>query len=456
MDDQRLDQFFRKRLAEHQDNEYNPAAWQALQPRLATVQATGLFAMRRWLRIAGAGIVVLLLANALLWYKLMDQQGKLEQMEHQLVQSTIVQTRVDTVYQHIPPSKQMGPHSPIVSTPPSPPPHSIPRQSKSSRAYQNIPIASSSPSSVLSKSTPPIQTPILLQDSPSNGTETIKQIPGSLPISTPSDTRTPAHSSQDLYFSRPDQLPDDSIRQGLVQAAVVDSSRQEADSVQETRIPLPPMHQASNTKRGPRLILPPLAVGAKIGLHAMRILQSEVRPRPSVDLQVRLPIRSRLQLETGIGFALLSYERKNLGLLSQEELERYPDLVQAEPSETIKEVYMEGRSLQIPLILHYQFRPEQKWGPYLQIGLISRYWLRQQFTYEVITAGGESERSPDPVRPGWQSGTLMFGSGVRLFSMGQWSSQAGIQLQADLLPQGVEQLRSFSGGLQFSMLYQLQ
>ena len=101
-----------------------------------------------------------------------------------------------------------------------------------------------------------------------------------------------------------------------------------------------------------------------------------------------LAFRKNLRLGLGVNKLDFNYELKS-------NFEGYPVADPENPSDQIKELYIFLSHLEVPVYFKYLFsQPDKKLRPFVNLGMIARMPLSQEFRYEYIPgAGGEYKRS---------------------------------------------------------------
>lgn len=417
MGNQELDRVFRERLAEYHDPQYNPAAWTGLQAQLPPPKG-GRRSLFWWLFVP-IGLLITWMGVGF-W--------------------TAPEASAALV-------EQTTPHFPAPLS-----------DAAGSRIPSNeaaiLPAASSSATSPLAStqnhSTPPLSAPTpslaFARTSPSG-----------------SDTQSPSVSSSSLLPPQTQQTQQTSKLSISIESILFEWENQIMADLNMPQAPYgflpeiqPTKNNTDNSDIQAHSQVLHLEMGVLGGGFLSQLADAEPTVLPAIEWAGSLQLRPGLRLFLGAGYMYQAYERRSASALPAESIQRYIEQLSTGVAGSLEEIYMQAHTLQFPLGLQLQLAPSSPLNPYLRVGSQARYWLWQQYTYEFEEDETEVEIQLPASRPGWQVGTLLLGLGGDLYRRGPWSLQVRLQAQIDVLPQGIDQIRTQQFGAQAGLQYRFR
>lgn len=491
MEEPRLDEFFRDKLEDFSSPAYDPTAWERLAPRMSPLAAGASFAFWHWL--SGLLGALLLLSWA---YILSNPSGErqiveqLDSLQQQLSYLNSKQTQIqkDTVYVYLQNDSTLNINSNTYT--------SNPRQSTLTQA-QNVTAKRSANSSPPQKRPQSNGISNPLKQSASAQTSHAKTpAAGQNPLSSIADlaSQTDADSIGEFSSSIPSENATTDLPKSKNLEAQPDAETQTEASPSNITDSVDVVLKASTLTQAEEDSLLKLAELNPTNIPDSSVsvrLQPKTKPKNERSYLLQnwisaREVRAGLQIaggslladNTGSGFQSVGglylesnfnddwwlrtgldvgyriYEGENEDdNLPQDLLDALPGLVDPVTAADLKEFYMKGYSLAVPLALRREIYLNRDWDLGLQASVAAHRYLLQDFEYESIT----EEEIEYQSRGSEQKWTL---SPLRLSVMAihndRFRPSIGLYTEYDLMARGVEPIRFWSVGMQASFGLQLK
>ncbi|MEL7531152.1 MAG: hypothetical protein AAFN10_07600 [Bacteroidota bacterium] len=476
MEEPRLDDFFREKMEDFSPPAYDPTAWDKLASRMPAA-ATGPIL---WYWISGS-LGVLLLFSWL--YFLSSPSGErqivqqLDSLQQQINQLTQAQSQIqkDTVYVYL---SDDSLHSIVAKANPTktisdPLTHaqnvSIGRSANSRTNTNFNPKAEVNPPSVSSEgdfgqanlSHP---SPTHLTERPTSNVADLRQEAGirkeealsmldSGFIATPSENASSLRPNTQTKFDSTSLAETNKLRDSS--AIIVSNTLSPRDSSLSVR----QQPETQVRKERSRILqnwLGAREIRAGLQVGGGSLLRENIGSafQSGLGLYLESNLSEDWWLRTGLDFAYRSYEGENEdGALDPLLLAALPGLVDPVTAADLKEFYMRGYSVEIPLSIRREFYLNQNWDWGIQASIAAHRYFRQSFEYQSITEeqvdyqslGTEQQWSLSPVRL-----TLM------AIHSDRFRPSLGLYGEYELMAKGVEPIRFWSIGMQASFGLQLR
>ncbi len=478
MEEPRLDDFFRDKLEDFSPPAYDPQAWANLEPRMPATLTGPIL----WYWISGT-LGALLLFSWL--YFLSAPSGErqivaqLDSLQQQINQLSQVQTQIqkDTVYVYLSADSAQqlfaDEDATTINKSLTQAQNSSIGRSANSRTNTNFNPKTevNSPSALTGGDHLPIESPrntAANVEEETEGTElNLAEDSEALAINAPLDT------ASSIMATPSDNAPiviEDATKQGFENeddslkflSTTPDSTlalTSETSSPKDSMLSVRPQPEAKNKKgrsRLPQNWMQTREIRAGIQMLGGGMLTENTGAgfRSGLELYIESNLNDGWWLGSGLNFAYRTYEGENEnGGLDPVIIAALPGLVDPVNAQDLKEFYMRGSSLAIPLAIRREFYLNPNWDLALQASISAHRYLAQNFEYQSIieervdykSTGTEQVWTLSPMRM-----TIM------AIHNDRFRPSLGLYGEYDLIIRGVEPIRFWSMGMQVSFGLQLR
>jgi len=493
MEEPRLDEFFRDKMEDFTPPPYDAGAWAKLEPRMAAPMTSPVL----WYWISG--VLGFLLIFSWLYFlsvpsgerqivqqldSLQQQLSKLAEAQNQIQKDTVfVYLSSDSLNQQT--SKTYTSDS-LQRTLTQAQNHSIGRSANSRTSPSFNPQTEVNSPSALPEGDIDVQSPSKnssLINPKENAQMAIEDIDSDIasPIDSssfvgiPSGNDQPDKTEQENRQTSPKKLDqveafvridvdstslsEDQITLDLVQGDSLMTLAETQTSPRDSSLSVRPQPQTPVKKVRSRILqnwlqTREIRAGLQMGGGSLWANNTASGFQSNGGLYFATNLNHRWWVQTGIDLYYRNYEGENEDAsLPQDILDALPGLVDPISPAELKEFYMKGVSIGIPLGIRREFYLNRNWELGVQASLSAHRYVQQRFDYQSFTEE-EVRYLSRGVEQQW---TL---SPLRLTVMGihndRFSPSIGIYAEYDLMARGVEPIRFWSAGLQASFGLQLK
>ncbi|MEM6804550.1 MAG: hypothetical protein AAF696_24330 [Bacteroidota bacterium] len=186
---------------------------------------------------------------------------------------------------------------------------------------------------------------------------------------------------------------------------------------------------------------------AQIAMAAHPYSQAEITYGGGLGLEFQ--IGENLAIRSGARLSQLSYELTDLSpeSLGENFGARFPGIIEAEESSSLREVEMKGAYFQIPLGLRYYHTVHRYLKVFSGIDIAAGRFLNQKFDYELQIEDARQDLSTRAVDIPWDMVSSRFSLGA-MFSMDDsWDCELAVFFEKDLSNRGVEDFSYYLLGI---------
>ncbi len=188
-------------------------------------------------------------------------------------------------------------------------------------------------------------------------------------------------------------------------------------------------------------------LGLEIAPELANGLPGEFAAAWQFGASAELAFRQHLRLGIGLRIQQQRFEVKT-------DFESYPVAPPEVSTDVLNELYIDIQSLELPVYLRYQWRPDKQFRPFVQVDLLARRALTQGFEAEYVDINGEEYKlSSDAPSSALSVSSGRMGLGVDYWWRSHWAIRSQIWYQHQWrLPEG-EFLQSKGLGLDLGLRY---